>query len=122
MKSNEIIKKLRKENNYTQEGLGKLVGVSRELVSNWEKGKRTPTIEGFKALSKIFNVPIEFLTGEKPEKPSAKNLTKQVEVFFMAEDVTQEIKDQILQDIMELYWGNKHGKSKKKGKGNNKKV
>lgn len=117
MKWNEAIRKLRKENKYTQEGLGKILGVSRELVSNWELGKRTPTMETFMALSRLFNVPIQYFTGYT-EQPDAQNLTKQVEIFFMADDVTQEIKDKILQDIMEIYWGNKdNGKSEKKSKG-----
>ncbi len=41
MTLDDKISKLRKENNYTQEQLADVLGVSRQTISNWENGKYT---------------------------------------------------------------------------------
>ena len=41
MTLDDKISKLRKENNYTQEQLADVLGVSRQMISNWENGKYT---------------------------------------------------------------------------------
>lgn len=52
------IKKLRTENNYSQEELGRLLGVQRAAVQKWECGTvKNLKRETIKKLSEIFNVP-----------------------------------------------------------------
>lgn len=38
MTTGEKLAKLRRENNYTQEQLAELLGVSRQSISKWESG------------------------------------------------------------------------------------
>lgn len=73
-----IIKKLRKEKNLTQKELGFLMNVSRTAVTNWECGTRMPSADQYHELSKIFDVPIQYILGttkspeideNKPEYP-----------------------------------------------------
>ena len=40
----ELIKKLRKEKDLTQEELGNLLGISGKAVSKWERGENLPDI------------------------------------------------------------------------------
>ncbi len=51
---------LRKKNGYTQEKIGKMLGVSNRAVSKWETGLALPTTDNLYKLSKIFGVSVDF--------------------------------------------------------------
>ncbi len=55
------IKRLRIENNLSQEELASKLFLSRQAISLWEKGKGFPSIDNVVYLSKLFNVSIERL-------------------------------------------------------------
>ena len=56
---------IRKARAYTQEELGNLVGVSRQTVSDWEKGKFEPTLDSVRAISGVLNVSYDTLLNDK---------------------------------------------------------
>lgn len=47
---------LRKEKGLSQEGLGELVGVSRQAVSKWEADKTVPDVNNCIAMSRVFGI------------------------------------------------------------------
>lgn len=53
--------KLRKENNYTQEQLADVLGVSRQSVSKWESDISYPETDKLIKISKIFNCSLDYL-------------------------------------------------------------
>ena len=55
------IKKLRKENNLSQEQLAEKLHVSRQAISKWESNKVYPDIENLILLRDIFNVTLDDL-------------------------------------------------------------
>lgn len=61
MKLADLIKKLREDNNMTQDELAKICIVSRESISKWEGGSRKPTIENLSVIAKYFNYPLKEL-------------------------------------------------------------
>ena len=61
---------LRKERGLSQEGLGELVGVSRQAVSKWELDSALPDVNNCVALSKAFGITLSQLL-ELEEEPSA---------------------------------------------------
>ena len=66
IKTGKLIASLRKEKGYTQEELGRCLGVSNKTVSRWENGNYMPDIETLRLLSKEFSVSIEeLLDGER---------------------------------------------------------
>lgn len=67
MNTKEILTKLRKENNMTQNELAEKAFVTRQAVSKWESGESIPNTETLKLLSKLFNVSINTLLGS-PQK------------------------------------------------------
>lgn len=67
METKEILKKLRRENNLTQNELAEKAFVTRQAVSKWESGESVPNTETLKLLSKLFNVSINTLLGS-PQK------------------------------------------------------
>lgn len=61
----ESLHSIREQLGYTQEKLGKLVGVTRQTISSWEKGESTPSVAQLFAISRILGVPVEVLLGKK---------------------------------------------------------
>lgn len=62
----KIIKKLRTAKGYTQEQLGKLLNVSTQAVSKWERGG-TPDIELLPSIADVLGVNIDSLFGRKQQ-------------------------------------------------------
>lgn len=64
-----FIKKLREENNLSQEELAEALFVHRTTVTKWENGKSLPLNDTLKLISEMFNVSIdEILVGERIDK------------------------------------------------------
>ena len=59
----ENIKRLRRENNLTQETLAEFLGVTFQSVSNWERGESYPDITILPEIASFFKVSIEELLG-----------------------------------------------------------
>ena len=59
----ENIKRLRRENNLTQETLAEFLGVTFQSVSNWERGESYPDITMLPEIASFFKVSIEELLG-----------------------------------------------------------
>ena len=57
------IKESRLKQNLTQQELGDLLKVSKVSVCLWEKGVKKPSSKNLLQLSKILNVPLEYLIG-----------------------------------------------------------
>lgn len=52
---------IREENDLTQEQLGKILNVSRVLISKWETGKEIPPIRRINILSNHFKVSLDYI-------------------------------------------------------------
>ena len=61
----EKLSKLRKENNYTQEQLADILGVSRQSVSKWESDIAYPETEKLIELGKLFECSMDYLLKEE---------------------------------------------------------
>jgi transcriptional regulator with XRE-family HTH domain len=61
---NERIKERRLLLGYNQPELAKVMNVSKQTVSNWENGNRTPDAETLSKLSDLFSVSVDFLLGK----------------------------------------------------------
>lgn len=59
-----ILKKIRQDNNLTQEELAKKIDTSRSNIANYENNKNMPSIDILNKLSKIFNVSTDYLLGK----------------------------------------------------------
>lgn len=62
MTSNRI-KELRMDKGLSQNELAKKVGVSNQLISFYERGKRNPKIETWQKLADFFDVTVPYLQG-----------------------------------------------------------
>lgn len=63
------LKKIRKERGYNQLKVAMDLNMSREALSHYENGKRSPDVQMLKILSNYFNVSIDYLiNGEEFKK------------------------------------------------------
>ena len=74
MTTAEKLVRLRKEKGLSQLQLAEEINVSRQAISRWEVGLAVPSREKLRALSKLYNVSVDYLlsdkTDEAKEKPS----------------------------------------------------
>ncbi len=66
-KFKKILKLLRTDKGIGQVELAKAIGVSKGTISFWENGLWEPTMLSLIALSKFFDVSIDYLVGQKDE-------------------------------------------------------
>lgn len=59
------IKELRNEAGYTQDDLGKKLSVTRQAVSNWERGRTQPDLDAIKKICEIFSVSLNYFGDEE---------------------------------------------------------
>ena len=59
-----ILKKIRQDNNLTQDELARKIETSRSNIANYENDKNMPSIDILEKLAKLFNVSIDFLLGK----------------------------------------------------------
>ncbi len=73
MKINEKILLLRKKEGLSGEALAEKLNVSRQTISNWERGETSPDLSQAVSLSKIFKVSLDDLTDNKLELETKDN-------------------------------------------------
>lgn len=61
------LSRLRKENNYTQEQLAQLLGVSRQAISKWESGLTYPETEKLIRMSDLLGCSLDYLIRDEGE-------------------------------------------------------
>lgn len=59
------IKQLRMKFGYSQEDLGRLIGVSKQAVSMYERGERSVDVDTLKKLSDVFSVDVNAILGRR---------------------------------------------------------
>ena len=67
----ERLRELRKEEKLTLDELGAAIGISRQVLSRYERGEREADYETLKALSKYFCVSIDYLLGNSSKREKA---------------------------------------------------
>ena len=60
----EKLSKLRKENNYTQEQLADILGVSHQSISKWESDIAYPETDKLIKMGKLFECSMDYLLNE----------------------------------------------------------
>lgn len=61
---------LRKRDGMTQAELAEAINVSRQAISKWEMGTAIPDVSNMLALSKLFNVSVDYLVNDEMESES----------------------------------------------------
>lgn len=89
------LKDLRKAHNMTQEELSKKLGVSKQVISNWERGYTTSiSPEILQAIAKVFNTTTEKILGDQKDAFSDRSDTSSSihsYFFFFFDDYYKEL-------------------------------
>ena len=97
IKIGSFLKKLRNENNLTQEQLAEKFGVSQRSVSRWENGNTMPDISVLIELADYYDVDLrEILNGERKTETMKEDLK---ETLVMVADYTSVEKDKIKKEL-----------------------
>ncbi len=91
------LKALREKNNLTQQQMSDIFGIQRPTYSRYESGERQPDFDLLIAISKHFDVSIDYLLG-KEDKPTLDEQLEGVEFALFGEihELTDEEKEDIL--------------------------
>jgi transcriptional regulator with XRE-family HTH domain len=82
------ITKLRKEKNWSQSDLATQSGVSREMISKYERGIAIPSVDAAKKIADAFGVSLDFLVGEGMNAQfDKKTVNRLQEIQNMAPDI-----------------------------------
>lgn len=110
------LKKLRERNNYSLEYIAKRIDSTSATISRYETGQRKINSDNLLKLSKLFNVTPEFLLGEEDTSQrtirTKEDLKKENMAFFEADDISDEDKEEIFQQLQEFYFREKLKKEK----------
>ena len=91
------LKLLRAESRYTQRQLAQKLQVSPSIVSGYETGDRTPSLENLLALAKLYNCSTDYLLGMNADDPSiaidTEGLT--IQQITVLQDLVAVMKDEI---------------------------
>ena len=83
------LKDIRLKNKYNQEDIAEQLGVTKQTISNWEKGKRTPDINHLIKLANIYQVTLDSLIGIDKR-------TEDIELLNIILNMRKEKKSQLL--------------------------
>ena len=84
------IRKFRKDHHLTQSELGEKLGVSAQVISNWERGYSTGIgPDMIKKMSELFYVPVAVLIGDEMTDASNKDLN----TFTIESDLPEKLKN-----------------------------
>lgn len=97
------IKELRIQRGWDQLELGLKLGVSRSQMSNIERGERNIDLNKLKLLSNIFNVSFETLGFQSEDTIDTLDLLERAKLIFLNENVPQEEKQNLYDDLMKIY-------------------
>lgn len=100
------IKSLRKNNNMTQQQLGKMLNVTKVSVCCYEKGTRVPSLDILIDLANIFHVSLDYFVGsdifviaEEDNKYGMKMAKEEIQIIEeLRKSVNEYIYDSLLKD------------------------
>ena len=98
----EKLKSARKAQRVTQQALADRLGVHRSTIANYEMERRRPSLNELKDIAKFLHVDINYLLEGQEVNPQDELKTRANDVFFDL-DISEEDKDAIFRDIMEIY-------------------
>jgi transcriptional regulator with XRE-family HTH domain len=110
------LKDLRVKNNLTQTEIAKKLNISQRTYSFYETGKTEPNISILNAIADFYRVPIDILTGRYIDSSrfnTLRGLYKEIDRLHERyenedDEVTLEIKLEVLQDIQNWYTDEMH--------------
>ncbi|WP_429949324.1 hypothetical protein IGJ55_002131 [Enterococcus sp. AZ170] len=109
------IQKLRSSRNLTQEELAEKIGVSKQTISNWETGLKSPRPNAIRKLSEFFNVSISYSVDNIQSQDIVKedySIYKVSNFIHEVEKATKGFTEDEKDEVLNLIYDIKSGKSR----------
>ena len=106
----KVIREIREQNKWSLEEMAKKLGTTKQALSNYERGERTPKITVAAKFADILNVPLESLIGYEYHSsdpfPYQEPLTVEARILAKGIDnMPPEQREAIMNMMMGLYPG-----------------
>lgn len=95
------LKILRKGRKLTQEQLAEKLGVNRATISNYEIGRRQPSLNDLKRFAEFYGVGLDYFG--VVSKDEMFDLLSRARDVFESDAISKEQKEEIYREIMRLY-------------------
>lgn len=95
------IKTLRKTRGLSQEDLGEKLGLRRSTISNYEIGRRSPSLRELEKIGDVLGVGLDYF-GIEREK-NVYDLVSRAKLVFEDDEIPDEKKAEVYKEIMRLY-------------------
>ena len=105
------LKTLRKSRKITQYEVAAWVNMSRATISNYEIGRRIPSLKDLTRLADFYNVSLDYFG--VITKDEIFELINRAKLVFEDEDIPKEKKDILYKELMRLYLDVKQGIKKR---------
>lgn len=104
MTTGEYIKKIRLEKGLSQKELGEKLGVSQQMIGQWETGKTNPKLETIHKIADALNVPLFELMGFDGSirvnlNPERERLNEEVQKIIVKQASGEEITEEEFQKV-----------------------
>lgn len=103
MFNGKLIYYLRRQRGLSQNDLAKEFEVTRGTISNWEIGRRTPSVKQFIDLADFFGVSLDLFIVHTSAS-LRREILIQCDAFFSDPDITEKEKERLYVDIKNLYF------------------
>lgn len=98
----EKLKSLRKSRGLTQDDIAAKFDLSRGSISNWEKGRRKPSIKQLEVLANFYNVSLDYFADES-KTDEVVDLLERAKNLLKDNSIPTSNKEELYQEIMRLY-------------------
>ena len=96
------LQSLRKARGLTQQDVAERFGLSRTTISNYEIGRRRPTITELQAFAEFFGVSLDHF-GVYSTKDELLDLVARAKKVFQDDEIPREKKEAVYRELMKLY-------------------
>ena len=97
------LKALRKSKGLSQQDVADRFGVSRTTISNYEIGRRKPTIGELQNYAAFYGVGLEYFGVANTTKDELLELVARAKKVFEDKEIPQEKKEAVYRELMRLY-------------------
>lgn len=103
MFNGKLIYYLRRQRGLSQNDLAIAFDVTRGTISNWEIGRRTPSVKQFIDIADFFGVSLDLFVNHSSAS-LRREILIQIDAFFSDPDITEKEKERLNVDIKNLYF------------------